>query len=543
MKLSRRAFAWLLFLAVLSSWGWGATRPDRPRLVVQIVVDGLGQQQLLRQWDDLDQGGFRTFLEQGAWYTQSRYQHATTLTAVGHATIPTGAHPSDHGIIGNDWADRLSGKRVYCVEDPAHRRLDEPTPDSSGTSPLNLRATTIGDELRLATNLRSKVFGISIKDRSAILPAGKLGQAFFFSNSTGRFITTDYYMTSYPQWWRDFYGESPQDQWAGRTWEPLSVNRTEEAGKPDFSVRLPSKADGGYYSRLPESPFANDYLLQFALAVVDGENLGKNPSGVPDFLSISLSTHDYINHGLGPESPQSVDNILRMDRTLAAFFSDLGNRIGREYMLLVLTADHGFGSNPEDQAEAGLEAGRISTARMEYELNRQLSELYGGRKYVFGFYNPTVYLDIDLIKSAGLSVDDIEEKAGEILMDYPGIAWVFTRRQLLHGLLPAIPLAEAAQLAWNPQLSGDLFVIQKSGWFLLRDGDGLAATHGSPYHYDTDVPLMFAGPWIQPGKRGESAYIVDLAPTLAAILDVRAPSASAGRVLTEILAPAVSPSQ
>lgn len=546
----RRLMCLLLLQLVFVSVS--AAEREAPKLVVVLIVDGLSQDFVTETPDLLTRGGIRKFLEEGSWYADARYSHSTTFTAVGHATILTGAPPYKSGIVGNDWFNREGKVEVYCVEDPDSRLLDETTSAHTGTSPRNLKVTTVGDELRLSNGMKSKVISVSIKDRGAILPGGKTGTAYFYSSSSGRFITSSYYMEDYPKWWHMFLGGRPQDEWIGQNWEPLleaaAYEATSGTNQPTsvdykglgrvFPYRLKGHAESdrsAYYSRLTRTPFGVDLTLKFAKAAIQGENLGKNPAQVPDMLCISLSPQDYVNHNFGPESMEALDAYLRLDRSLAEFFGYLDDWLGLEDVALVLTADHGFGNVPEYLEKLGVEAGRIDLDHLISSLNEALEQEFGAEGLVEGFFSPTFYLDWARIDSLGLSREKVEDVAAGFLRKYPGISHVYTRSQLEEGEMLLTELTGLVARSWNAEISGDLFVIQQSGWYLLKNTPDLAATHGSPWTYDTTVPLMFLGQWFKPGKKGNAARVEDLSATLAYLLQVRSPSGCEGRVLLESL--------
>ena len=404
----------------------------------------------------------------------------------------------------------------------------------------------------MATRFGSRVLSVSGKDRSAILTAGKLGTAYFYSSQTGRFITSTYYMDQYPDWWKKFYFANPQNQWFAREWRLLlslqSYSRSAPDNRPQHIDQLglgkvfPHSVNGGsdrpgeaYYGALIRTPFGDEYTLQFIRAVVQGEQLGHNAQGVPDILVAALSSHDYVNHLFGPESRQSHDHLLRLDRALADFLAFLEKYLGLENVVMVVTADHGFSDSPEHCAKKGLDGGRIDSDQMLHELNGFLSSRFGPGQYTLSWLNPTIYLDYQWIEQKGLSRERVEGAAVEFLSGYPGIDTAFSRGQLEHGELPAIELGKQVARSWHAERSGDLFLIQKPCWYLLREPNELAATHGSPHPYDTNVPLLFLGQAFNPGTYESDARVVDIVPTLARLLELSLPSSSEGRVLIEIL--------
>ncbi|MGD1019047.1 MAG: alkaline phosphatase family protein [Verrucomicrobiia bacterium] len=522
-----------------------------PKLVLVITIDGLPQDQVLKYYDQLGDGGFKLLLKQGAWFDDAHQAHVSTYTAVGHATILTGAYPYRHGIVGNDWWDRATQKRVYCCEDAANTILGEPTADNAGTSPRNLQVTTVGDELRVATGMQSKVLSVSIKDRGAIFTGGKTGMAYWFSKDTGRFITTTYYAKDYPDWWKQFDAGKPQDKWLDKVWDPLfpadaywqSMTDGCASGRGymlniGIGARFPHYLGGKkYYDELRWTPFGDDYTVEFLLTAIHAENLGKNPRGVPDLVAVSLSCHDEINHLFGPESKQSEDDLLRLDKTLATLLAGIDQWVGLDHALVALTADHGFAHSPEFyQNTLHFETGRITPDKLLGDLNAALGKKFGDAKYAVSWYNPTINFDPGVIAAKGLKHEDVENAAAEFLQDYPGIHTVFTGTQLRSGSVPPTRFGLLAERSWNRQLSGDVFIIQKQGWYLFGESGEYCTTHGSPWSYDTHVPLVLMGKdWIKPGEYGQPVEIVDLAPTLSTILGIRFPSGTEGHVLHDIL--------
>lgn len=550
LRLAHAGKTLLLILALLPvsvpAGAETASARSVPKLAVVILVDGLPEYQVIRYESLLGPGGIRKLLSEGAAFTNAHYDYAATYTVPGHATFMTGAYPSLHGLIANYWIDRTTGKTVYGLEDPAHRYLGEETDALDGTSPELMKAPTFGDALRIATKNASRVFSISGKDRGAIIGAGKTGTAYFLSGRSGRFITSDYYMRSYPGWVDHFFSSRPQDRWFGAVWDFLKPEETrkrfsEEELRPKkktFPVRVTgglSSPGPAYYLAFSRSPFATDHLIDFAMETVRRENLGRNPAGVPDLLFLSLSTHDYTNHGFGPESPQSLDSLLRIDAAVSRMLEFLENWTGEE-TLIVLTADHGFTPSPESCTARGIRAGRIDPGKMLKDLNGRLSGVFGGAAYASSWRAPTVYLDDDLIRSKGLDAAAVEEEGARFLRGYPGVAAVFTRSQFLSGDLPDPELAKKAARSWNPSRSGDLFIIQDYCWD-LPDPYFHTASHGSPYNDDTQVPLIFEGPGIVPGRYAGNVRLIDAAPTISYLLGIPAPGASEGRVLAEALSP------
>jgi predicted AlkP superfamily pyrophosphatase or phosphodiesterase len=520
-----------------------------PALVVVFVIDGLPQEQVVKYRDLYGPGGFQRLLKDGAWYQSAHHMHAVTLTAPGHATMLTGTYPYKNGIIANEWIDRQTFEPVYNTGDANHKYIGDETKKLDGTSPARLRVTTVGDELRYANNGQSKVIAISGKDRGAILLAGKRGTAYMYMDQSGRFASSTYYMQAHPAWHDAYYTKKPQDKWMGQSWTPLlpeaayrrSVVEGQAWQRPfagasrAFPFVLPNDPakPASYYGALLRTPFADEATLDFARAAIEGENLGRNPANVPDLLGISLSTHDYVNHAFGPESRPSQDHMLRLDRALAAFFDYLDQRVGLDKVVVTLSADHGFMNAPEYSAASNVPGGRLNSQKLMTDLNAALSARFGVKEPLAPrFSYPAIVLDQQLIAKQFLNRAEVENFAARFIMDFPGMAQVFTRTQLESGALPNTPLRAQVLKAWNRDLSGDLYLVQNPGTMF----GGQVVTHGSPYTYDTNVPLILMGKaWIKPGKYAQPAAVADLAPTLSWLLEVRQPSGSEGRVLEEIL--------
>ena len=552
ISLTRALAPALLLTSMLAAFSVHAATPARPaaqpKLVVVLVVDGLPQEQVTRYRDQFGQGGLRRLLEQGAWFSDAHQAHGITVTAIGHSAVLSGAYPYQHGVIGNNWIDPVTRQSVYCTEDSAHKYIGEETKPDDGTSPAKLRVTTLGDELRYGTGSQAKVITVSGKDRGAILLAGKTGTAYMYMEKTGNFASSTYYMQQHPQWVQRYQAGKPQDRYYGKSWTPLLADSAYAndarddivPAKPGARNTFPfsyysdsGSLDADYYSRLKSGPFLDELTLEFARAAVDGEQLGRNPAGVPDILGVSLSAHDYVNHAYGPESRMSHDHLQRLDRMLAGFFADLDKKVGMDNVLVVLTADHGFANVPEFNETRGIPAKRIDGAQLVANLNQHLAGALGVDKLVTTHSLPNIYLDYALAEKNGIGRVKLEDEASRFLLQQDGLAQVYTRTQMETGAV-ATRMDTLMRRAWNRQLSGDLMVVTKPAWYF---GKGVGGTsHGTPYTYDTNVPLMVYGPrWIKPGAYGQYAEVVDIAPTLAHLLRIRQPSASEGRVLTEAM--------
>lgn len=537
----------LLSTPVIALAAQAGEKPAQPKLMVVLVVDGLPQEQVVRYREQFAaNGGFRRLLDKGAWFSNAHQAHGVTLTAVGHTAILTGAYPYQHGIIANEWTDRKTLEQMYCTQDNAHSYIGEETKAGAGTSPANLKVSTVGDELKYATGNQAKVITVSGKDRGAILLAGKAGTAYMYMSKSGHFASSTYYMQSHPAWVQQYHQGNPQDRFYGQEWKPLLADKAYINDASDDLVAHPKerfpyqyvsksgKPDAEYYNKLLTGPFVDEMTLDFARAAIEGENLGKNPAGVTDVLGVSLSSHDYVNHAYGPESRMSHDHLQRLDRLLGNFFSYLDKRVGLDNTIVVLTADHGFPNVPEFSQSIKREAQRINSKDMMAALNKALNAKFGSEQLAEKWSSPTILLNTKLIAEKNLKQSEIEAAAAEFLLGYSGIANVYTRHQLEQGMVPDTRQAKLIQRAWNRQLSGDLLLVTQPYTYFSYGAKG--TSHGSPYSYDTNVPLMIMGkPWFRAGNYSQYAEVVDIAPTLSHLLRIRPPSGAEGRVLSEIM--------
>ncbi len=512
----------------------------KPRLVVFLVVDGLPQRQVMDYRDQLAPDGLRRFLDRGAWFSEAHYGHSFTVTAAGHATMLTGAYPHRTGIIANDWRDHKTGEVEYCTGDTAHTYIGNATKKLDGTSPKNLQAETVGDVLR-TRNANSKVFAISGKDRGAILPGGKSGIAYMYMAQSGEFASSTYYMKDHPDWVKAFNARKLADAYFGTEWKALLPETEYARSLPDNQKwyakggSLPAKMgqastrpDGPFYASLLRSPFVDEMSLQFARELIRAEALGADD--LPDILSVSLSGHDYVNHGFGAESRLSHDHVLQLDRLFQAFFRDLDQLVGKDNYLLVLTADHGFMPAPEHSQMLGANAGRLSGSATLAKLNKALEARFGTGPFIRYFSARGLVINRDVTAARGASVEAVAEEARKLLLAEPAVEAVYTRAELESKSAAGKPFFEQMARTWHRERSGDVEYVLKPNWMMTSATN--MTTHGSPHRYDTHVPILFYGPaWVKPGQRDGRVEVVDIAPTLAQVLGVPAPSAAEGKPL------------
>jgi hypothetical protein len=527
-----------------------------PALVVVIALDQFRADYLEKFRPQFGPGGFRLLLEQGADFTDCHYRHSLTKTAPGHSVMLTGVHANLHGIIGNDWIDRESLERVSCVGDTTVQIVGLPPPTGPhlpgildpylGRSPRNLLVTTVGDEWKLARGNRPKVIGISNKDRAAILMSGHLADAAYFMEN-GRMVSSTYYMKELPAWVSAFNASGRADSYFGRVWDRVLPAAAYDAQGPDdapgefdglgLGRTLPKTITGGetkpgqkFYDTLFHTPFASELLADFARAAIENENLGHH--GVTDILCMSFSATDYIGHDYGPDSHEVMDNIVRTDCILATFLKFLDDRLGLKNCTIVLTADHGTPPLPErlKAIDPRFDAGRVDNARVlavaEAALVRAFGPLAGSRHWIV----PDGYSL--LFGHGALAEKKIDAAAAEAvvrdaLLTIDFVQAAYTAEDLKRGQFTD-DLGRRAVLSYNAARSGDVFYQTKPYWL---DRDKTGTNHGSPYNYDTHVPLLWLGVGVTPGVRTERVGVDDLAPTLAHILGLPAPPFSAGRVL------------
>jgi len=523
-----------------------------PRLVLLVVVDQLRGDMPWRFRERFGPDGFRYLMEQGASFRNANYRHANTLTAAGHATLMTGGNAPQHGLAANEWYDPETRQRVYCMADPDHRELGPDGPldvgAAEGRSPRNLTASTFGDELVLASGGRSRVFAVSLKDRSAIIMAGRPGKAFWYSRGNGAFVSSTYYFAEQPGWMRRWNAAEPADRYAEAVWNLLQERDrylfAEQDDRPwerfegnmgrGFPHPLAHEDPAVFYSALRDTPMADELTLDFVRALVAAEHPGQR--GATDLLAVSFSATDYIGHAFGPYSLEAEDNLLRLDRTLAALFALVDREVGLARTLVVLTSDHGGAPIPEFMAAQGFAADRHDPAAFLPQLNAALRSRFDtADDLALAFWNPGIYLDRTAIARLGLDAPVVERALADEVRALPGFSAAYSRSDLMAGRYSATPDAERVEGAFHPERSGDVIVVADPWWFLDKEPQANSAMHGSLYRYDTHVPLMLAGPGIEPGVIDRAVAPRDLAPTISAYLGIAPPSGSIGELLSEVL--------
>lgn len=515
-------------------------------LVLLVTIDMLKGDIPFKHYDRLSEGGIRHLMDNGVSYTNAHYQHSTTFTAVGHAVIGTGAPAAEHGLAGNDWADRETGERIYCVADPD----SEPFVETSirGTSPRNLTASTFSDEIVLASGGLSRTFGVSVKDRGAILTAGRLGKAFWYESTSGDFYTTSYYYDEMPEWLVAFNDAGHKDRYRGEQWTLLhpedsyvfahNDDRDHEKGYYDLGPTMPKSYDNeddeSYYGGLRFSPAGDELTLDLARALMEEEQIGQGE--VTDVLTISLSGLDYVGHAWGTHSLEYEDMFLQVDALLEDFFGFVDERVGLDNTLVMITADHGSDDIPEYQHQHGLDAGRHYPEEFIAAANSALRDAFDiSEDLVMAFWNPSLFINPEVMDSHGLEFPEVERALAEAMLAQDGVSYAVTRTDIEAGNLPDTPIMRKLVRAFHPQRSGNVLFIQDQFWYLYPNADQFAAMHGSPYAYDTHVPILIAGPGIPHRVVDRSVAVDDLAITVTNYMRTRPPSGADGNLLVEVL--------
>ncbi|UCH49858.1 MAG: alkaline phosphatase family protein [Betaproteobacteria bacterium] len=527
------------------------------RLVLQITIDGLRADLLNRYESGFGEGGFRYLLDEGIVYTNAHYQHANTETIVGHTTLATGTYPSTHGMVGNVWFDREAGELAYNIEDadapllatreetiegeqvdPAQKRAR-----TKGRSPRVILAPTLADTLSAYYAGRSKVFGVSGKDRSAVSMAGHTGKAFWFSTDNGDFVTSKYYYEAYPDWVRRWNGQRQAEKYAGTEWRlssPLDTyllaeqdDRPYEMDLKGFGRTFPHRfgevGDKLLHTQVLVSPAGDQLLLDFSKALIVNEQLGRD--SVPDYLSVSFSSVDAVNHFFGPSSLENEEVVRRLDRTLADLIKFIDKRVGLDNTLIVLSADHGMADMPEYMNSLGYDAGRLVPAEIVAAANEAGRQL-GIEEVVRFFYRPYMYLNEEQIAAANLEHAQVAQTIARALTDMKGVELaVATGNPEMH---QRSSLHNQVRRNQHVTRSGDIYVIQQPYWFLFDEGP-IPAMHGSPWRYDTHVPIIFYGPGIGSRTVRRLVHPADVAPTVTALLGMTGPASATGTVLVEVI--------
>jgi predicted AlkP superfamily pyrophosphatase or phosphodiesterase len=518
------------------------TDVNRPKLVVGLVIDQMRWDYLYRYYSRYSNGGFKRLVNEGFSAENTFIPYTPTYTACGHASIYTGSVPSINGIIGNDWYDPQLKRSVYCAEDTTVKTVGSSSM-AGVMSPKNMLTTTITDELRLATNFKSKVIGISLKDRGSILPAGhSANAAYWFDAQTGDWITSTYYMNTLPAWIQDYNKQKQSDQFYAKNWNTLypvdtytqstgddKIYERKTRGEQTPTFPHPLKLYiGKNYEMIKSTPYGNTMTLDLAKLAIASEKLGQNNN--TDFLAVSCSSTDYVGHQYGPNSVEAEDTYLRLDKDLEAFFNYLDAKIGKGNYLFFLSADHGAAHVPGFMKENKLPGGLFDDAPVVKDLNTIFNEKYKIKKAIITAMNNQILFDHEEISKSKADYEEIKAFTIDYLKKQPGVMNAIDLSKIASTTLPE-PIKKAITNGYNARRSGDIYFILQSNYF---DGGNTGTTHGSWNPYDSHIPCVFMGWNVKPGKTNKTHYMTDISATLAAMLHIQMPSGCIGEPITEL---------
>jgi predicted AlkP superfamily pyrophosphatase or phosphodiesterase len=512
---------------------------DAPRLVVNMVVDQMRYDYIPLYWDKFEEDGFKRLVNRGFSFENNHFNYFPTFTGPGHASIYTGATPSVNGVVGNAWYDRSIDRSMYVVSDSTVSPVGTDT-DAGKMSPRNLLSTTVTDELKSASS-ESKVIAVSSKDRGAVLAAGHLGDAaYWYEPESGKFVSSSWYVSELPGWVKSFNEKGLAKEFANSTWETLLPieqytassaddrpfeGTFENEDAPVFPHDLAANR-GNEYGIVNSTPFGNTLIAELAKLAIEGEELGAGDA--TDFLGVSFSSTDYVGHRYGPHSVELQDTYLRLDRTIADLLDYLDRKVGKGNYLVVLTSDHGVVDVPQELINKNLPGGYFDSDKAVNELTKFLNAELGDNSWIEDYTNQQVYLDRDLIDQNGFSLEVVQQKAADFLLQFEGVKSTNTAHNYQY---ESYGTGQEAmyQRGFMYDRSGDVFIQLKSGWLDTDYPKG--TSHGSPYNYDTHVPLIFYGWNVPQGETSRKTVIPQIAPTISNMLNIPLPSGSEANIL------------
>ena len=549
--MKRIIFSFIFLFNLVFSSQAQSIKKDQPKLVVGIVIDQMRQEYLYRFEGKFGEGGFKRLMKEGFMLKNAHYNYAPTCTGPGHASIYTGATPSIHGIIGNEWYDKELKKKVNCVEDGKQKPIGSDV-GKGDISPWRLLSSTITDELELATQRRAKVIGISMKDRGAVLPAGHTPDgAYWYDGKTGKFITSTYYKAALPLWVDQFNELNLADTYLNQEWKTiLPIDQYVESGPDDtpYETKFAGKEQvtfpynlkelrklNGNFDLIKKTPFANDLLTDLAKATLLAEAMGKDEW--TDFLTVSYSATDVLGHADGPNSIEIEDMYIRLDKNMEDLLNYLDKEIGSDKYTVFLTSDHGVADIPQYLKDLKIPAGKLNMANLEVKVNDFLQRYYPGKKVIESISNEQVFLNQELFtgdpKSSGIDLLIATELISKFLISIDGIAEVYTEGLIRQGSYSEGGGKGMVIRGFHTKRSGDLAFSLQSGW--TDEAESKGTGHGSSYTYDTHVPVLFYGVGIKKGSSSHYHTITDIAPTLSVLLKIKFPSGCTGQPIVELL--------
>lgn len=535
------------FVSLCYSQKSGNIPPEKPKLVVAIVVDQMRYDYLYRYWEKYDRNGFKRLVNEGAVCKNAHQNYIFTQTGPGHATIFTGSTPSVHGIVSNEWYIPFKKQKVFCVSDTKVKGVGG-APDNNKYSPVNLLTTTIGDELKLSNRNKSKVISISLKERAAILSGGhNPNGAYWYDDASGFWVTSSWYTDTLPKWVTEFNDKKLADLYLDRLWATLlpaaeytesmaDINSYEKGFGPgqncfpyDLSFISKNSKKVRDYKVLKNTPFGNTYTFDFAIAAIMNENLGKNSQ--TDFLAVSLSATDYIGHNFSPMSVEIEDTYLRLDKEIAHFIDFIEIEIGKENALIVLTSDHGSSQHPQYLTDNKYPGGVFKQFYALSLLKTYLNAVYGEGDWVLSYLNQQIYLNHGLIENSKLSLREMQEKVAGFMLQFSGVENAVTSTTLqTNNFTKGIFMY--MQNSFNQKRSGDVLINLEPGW--IQDYDYFI-DHNTAYTYDTHVPLVWYGWKINRTNILRRVNLVDIVPTISGFLNIEYPGGCNGEPIYEII--------
>ena len=539
-------FYFFTTILLFSNCKFSETPVKKPKLVIGIVIDQMRYDYLTRFADRYSKDGFNRILKNGFSLENAHYNFIPTYTAVGHASIYAGTSPNNHGIISNNWYDKVLKKSIYCVDDANYKTIGNDGIVGQ-KSPHRLYTTTVADQLQLAQNMQGKTIGIAIKDRSAILPVGHTANAAYWydAGNKNQWITSSFYMEELPDWVKAFNSNNKADAYLNETWETLYDIKTYSQSradnniyennlngqeKPVFPKNLEKlRVQNDNFSLIKTIPAGNTYTVDFAKAVIKGEQLGK--SEFTDFLAVSFSSTDYVGHRYGVASVETEDTYLRLDKDLAHFFNFLDTEVGKENYTLFLTADHAAVHVPSYLQSLKIPAHYISTAKLKKFLSDITQKYFNSKELIENISNYQIFLNQEKIEALGFNKNTVAQRLADEVLSFDKIYKAVTAETLqttnfTEGIMHSL------QQGYNPKFSGDVLMIPYPATLnYSRKG----TSHGSGYSYDTHVPVIFYGNGIKKGASKKTYKIIDIAPTISNLLKIEAPNGTSGKIIEEVL--------
>jgi predicted AlkP superfamily pyrophosphatase or phosphodiesterase len=518
----------------------------KPKIVIGLVIDQMRWDYLYRYQNRYGKNGFNRLLNNGISYENALIPYSPTVTAAGHATIYTGAVPAFHGVVSNAWVDRITGKREYCAADSTVWGVGmNPKNENGHMSPRNMFSTTIGDELKLASGLKSRTFSVALKDRASIFPGGQnCNTAYWLEDSASHWITSSYYVNQLPNWVQQFNAKTYVADYIKQGWNTLyPINTYTQSYKDNnaYEDKLPGEKLPVFPHKLDAkpnsvkaffySPHANTYSFQFAKQLLVEEKLGLN--GYTDMLSLSISSPDLIGHSFGAQSIEIEDTYLRLDKDIADFLSFLDGKYGTNGYLLFLSADHGVSQIPSylNEPDVKMNSGILERSKTRENINEWLFKKYAVKKLVSFLSTHEVLIDENELRKNNLQKTEVEDAIVNYLLTQPEVMHAFAYSRFEQAILPE-EIKSKFRKHYFYRRSGDVQYILRPQY---TDGDGLGADHSSVFSYDSHIPVIFYGNGIKPNKIYREVYMNDIAPTVCAKLQIEAPSGSTGKVLEEVL--------